>query len=187
MQLVEPQLVPVVVPFGHRQTCDLAHGVHVVPHVIHMAAMALVILVVHVRSVVRRLLVIVTLVTGVSGMVWAVAHVVVIAMILGRLGRRLVVVRTAVVLVAVSLGLAVGMVARPVRRSRAISRRLSHRLVAQVSPRHVERVYDLAALPEHDAHSGLRHRPFDAVQPRRVLRGRGTTHDKQIGGGRSTH
>ncbi|CAM5514686.1 hypothetical protein SCHAM137S_01734 [Streptomyces chartreusis] len=87
VELVEPQLVSVVGPFGHRQTCHLAHGVHAVTHVVHMVGMVLVIRLVHVGRVIRRLLLAVAFVSGMS-------DVVVLALVLGC--------RSAVLRVAVS-------------------------------------------------------------------------------------
>ncbi|ELS58516.1 hypothetical protein STVIR_0509 [Streptomyces viridochromogenes Tue57] len=192
VQLIESQLVSVVGPFGHRQACHLARGVHVVTHVIHMAGMALVIHVVHVRRMVGGLVVSVTLVSGVSGMVaMAVTHgVAVVALAVGGFGRRVVVVRAVIMPVIVYRVLAVRMVARLARPSGIVCHvgpARTHRPVGQVRAGHVESACDPSALAHHDAHGGLRHRLLDAVQPLRILGRWDATHDQQIRGSRSAH
>ncbi|WP_232107729.1 hypothetical protein [Streptomyces gossypiisoli] len=190
MQLIEPQLVPVVTPFGHRQACHLAHRVHVVAHVAHMAGMAFVLHVVHVRGMVVGPVVLVTLMAWVRRMVVvAVAHGVVrMALIVGYWRRRAAVVRAVAVIITVPAVLPLRTIARVARRSLllivSVGLSWSDRSVGQIPPRHLERMGGMTGLFDHGSHGRLRHRSLDAVQPLRVPRLRGAADDQQVGVGR---
>ncbi|MFE1288850.1 hypothetical protein [Streptomyces sp. NPDC058751] len=151
-------------------------------HVLHGGAMALVIRTARVRRTARGSVAPVVLMTRVSGMVAMVVvrAVVAVALVVGRFGRRAVVVRAMAGSTAVSLVSAV----RVLRRSPCPT--WNRGSGDQVTARRVEDVRDLPAPLHHDPYGGLRHRPLDGVQPLRVLRRRNAADDQQICGGWST-
>lgn len=189
VQLIESQLVTVVGPFGHGQACHIAHGMHVVAHVIDVGEMAFVLRVIQVRGVVVGVVVLVALMAGVSRRAaMAVAHGPVrMTLIVGCWRRRAAVVGPVALIVTVPLMLPLRTTARLTRRGPLLVVHFglarSNRPLGQIPPRHLERVHGVPGLLDHDAHGRVRHRPLDVVQPLRLPRLRDATDDHQVGGG----